>query len=201
MSIIYTFVFKSALEAFLISTISSLLVSFIFLWFVLHKLRPIIKISSHVCRRPEKYDNNGIEDNRNKYSFKIVNKSIYDTFDINVELLLLTPINHTGAKSNLASRHLSVRTSNMTHISRFRRKDSHLDPFKRFAILIHTNEDLDNFLKVQNSFVQIRITARHGLSGLAKTFEQHFSDPSVIKIDHKFEHGENCETMPFNKSI
>ena len=198
---LYSFVLSNIIESLIIGIISSLIVSILFLWFILHKLRPVVQISNFICHSLEDYEINGINKVRNKYTFKLVNKSVYDTFDIILELLLLTPINHTGANSNLKSKTLSLRTSNMTHMSRFRKKNSKSDPFKKFAILIHTNEELEDFLKVPESFIQLRITARHGLSGLAKTFEQHFPDPSVIIKWHKFQHGEFCGTIPFNKTI
>lgn len=201
MLLLYTFDIPKIIESFVVGFFSSLLVSGIFLWLILHKLRPNIIISPFLCKSLEKYDDNGTVKTRNKYTLKIVNKSIYDCFDINIELLLLSPTNHLGANSNLISRHLKVRTSNMTHISRFRKTPDKKDPFMKFAILIHTSEDLEPLLTVPQSFVQLKITARHGLSGLAKTFEQHFPDPTVIKEAHKFGSGLNCQTVPFNKSI
>ena len=197
----YIFDFSRVLESFIVGFFSSLCVSILFLWFILHKLRPMIKIGNFICKSDERHTDNGVAKIRDKYTFKIVNMSIYDCFDINIELLLLSPLNHLGANSNLQSKHLKIRTSNMTHISRFRNKNSKKDPFKRFAILIHTNEDLGDLLQVSQSFIQLKITARHGLSGLAKTFEQQFAEPSVIKSAHKFGHGENCDTMAFNKTI
>jgi hypothetical protein len=70
-----------------------------------------------------------------------------------------------------------------------------------FAILIHTNEQWEPLLEATSSVVQLKITARHGLSGLAQTFEERFSKVMSIKANHKFKHGTDTGTVPQNQTI
>jgi hypothetical protein len=198
----YTFDWPRIIESLIVGIIGSLLVSVGFLWFILNKLRPKIIISPAICLSTESYiDEAGNGKQRNKYTFKIVNQSKYEAYDIIIELFVMQPINHIGANSNLKSKRLAIRTSNMTSINRFRSKNNKQDPFSMFAILIHTNEQLEPLLAAENSFVQLKITARHGLSGLAQTFEERFPNETCIKTNHKFKHGADTGTVPQNQTI
>ncbi len=181
----------------IVNIMSGLIVSFVFLFTLLKCFRPKFIISNLICQSIENRDGKEMP----KYSFKLVNKSIYHAFDAKVELFLMQPLQHIGASQNLLLKSLPIRTSNANHIKRYRKKYHQKDPFALFAILVHTNEDIGKMLKEKNSYIELKITVRHGLTGLADTFTQHFGDINVIKQNEKFNFGKDIETMPVNKTI
>jgi hypothetical protein len=154
--------------------ICSLAASFLFIFFLLYFLKPKFVIYPNICLRD------------NKYWFKIVNKSIYHAFDVKIELTIMTPLNHSGAKNNLNIIPVTLRTSNLTSINRNRKKHHNKDPFSLYAFTLFTEHDLDTPLTDQQSYLELRITARHGLSGLADRFVQQFPNQDVLFKGHNF---------------
>lgn len=75
------------------------------------------------------------------------------------------------------------------------------DPFALYANLIHTDENLLSLLEAPESFLELKVTVRHGLTGLADTFVGTFAHQDCIKNGCKFQFGKNLETIPFNKTV
>lgn len=186
----------------LLNLVCGIIVSLVFLWFLLRWLRPQIKISDQICCTTESVKNEqGQEIEIPKYTFKVVNCSIFHAFDVKIELYALRPIPLVGANSNLKLIKLKLRTSDRTHITRFRKKHHQKDPFALFAFLLHTNDDLDKYLAENETYIELRITLRHGLTGLADTFTQQFSTQDVIKKGYKFNFGAKFDAIPKNRAI
>jgi hypothetical protein len=185
------------LQAFVINLLSGLIGSFIFIFLLLTFLRPKLSVSPYICLRMEGIN----ESEREKYSFKILNRSIYHAFDVSIELFLMEPITHMGGNNNLKMKSLSIRTSNVTSIVRFRRKHYKKDPFALYAYVCHTNEPLTKYLSSENSYIEIRVTARHGLTGLSDLVIKSFGNNDVIMKSHKFAFGNSLKTVPINLTI
>jgi hypothetical protein len=188
---------NEALTSLAIGLFGSLLASFIFILLLLKYYRPKLFLSNLICQKLEETPGG----TRDKFSFKILNKSIYHGYDIHIELFLMTPINHLGANTNLMMKRLEIRTSSMTSIGRFRKNHHDKDPFALYAYLIHTNEPLNQFLTDPNSFVQLRVTGKHGLTGLSDVVIQSYGNADVIKYNSKFAFGDKLDTMAINLTI
>ncbi|MCW3093507.1 MAG: hypothetical protein JWP81_4576 [Ferruginibacter sp.] len=175
-------------ELFLIHTIIGFIVAFIFLLLLLRFFRPLIELSSFICK------------NGDKYIFKIVNKSIYHAFDCKFELFLMEPIHHTGGHTNIKITPISLKISNLTFLPRNRVKDHENDPYSQFAHTFFTEEDLAPSLSANGTYLELHINARHGLTGLSHTFKQRFKNEAIIKENSKFCFGNNLGTMSINEA-
>ena len=180
---------NEVIGAALIHLLAGTFVAFMFLYLALLLLRPKLLISPYICKRG------------NKYWFKIVNKSMYHAFDVKIELFRMVPINHSGGRSNVDIHAVKLHTSDWTSINRFRRKYSEEDPFSLFAQTIFTEEDLEVPLRENGSYLELQLTARHGLTGLADRFIMQFPNETIIKTGDKFCFGENLGTQPENQSF
>ncbi|HEV9036552.1 MAG TPA: hypothetical protein VGQ51_08030 [Puia sp.] len=177
------------LAAVIIHILAGTLVAFLFLYLVLVFMRPKLMISKYICKRGD------------MYLFKIVNTSRYHAFDVKIEMFKMVPVSHTGGRSNVSIHHIKMHTSEWTSINRVRRKFSDKDPFCLFAQVIFTEVDIETPLFENGTFLEMRLTARHGLTGFADRFVQQFVNESVLKVGHKFCFGVDLGTMPENQAF
>ena len=132
----------------------------------------------------------------------MVNKSIYHAFECKIELFAMEPIHHTGAKSNVVIKPIVLRTSNLTILPRNRKTyNATKDPFSLFAHTFFTEEDITPLLSNGNSYLELPVTGRHGLTGLADTFIIQYANETVIKENHKFDFGNKLDTISVNQSV
>ena len=113
----------------------------------------------------------------------------------------MMPLSLVGSQQNVIMKTVSIRTSKLKSLPRFRKKPHKDDPFNLFAIHIHTNEDIEKMLSQPHGYVELRLTVRHGLSTLAKTFTQQYGDTDVIRKNMKFEYAGGTGVMNVNKTI
>ena len=178
---------REIIGAILIHLLAGTLVAFVFLYLVLVFLRPKIAISPYICYRDS------------SFWFKIVNMSMYHAFDIKIELFKMVPLIHSAGNSNVDIYNTKLKTSDWTSINRYRRKHSEKDPFSLFAQLIFTQSEIEQYLSEPGTYLELQITARHGLTGLADRFTQQFPSETVIKKGHKFCFGSKLGTMNANQ--
>lgn len=176
-------------QCLIVSIISSFVSSLFFLFFLLRFLRPSFKISKFICYNEE------------RFYFKLVNLSIYNAFDANIELFLMEPFHHTGGNSNVKISPIPLLTNNVTIVNRNRKKINQYDQYALFALLVSTKEPIQEKIAKAGSYIELRLTVRHGLTGLADTFTQQYANGDVIKDGHKFCFANDLNTMPINKSI
>ena len=176
-------------QEFIVAIVAGIVVSFSFLLILLKFMRPKFKISKYICA------------NDNEYLFKIINNSIYHAFDVQIELFEMEPYAHTRGSVNVNIRPISLETKNITSIPRFHKKTRSDDPYNLFALLILTKQDLKTFMAKKGSYIEMRVTVRHGLTGLASTIVQQFDDNDVIREGHKFCYGDQEETIPSNHLV
>ena len=179
---------KEMRQSFLINSFSGIFVSFIFILLLLRFFRPKFEISPYICHRD------------GKYYFKVVNKSIYHAFDVTIELFAMTPYLQTESFPSVTMGSVPLQYGNVSTINRFRRNNHTKDPYSLFAINIATEFDVESKISEEKVFFEIRLTARHGLTGLADRFIQRFPNEEVIKENHKFCYGDDLGTMPKNRS-
>ncbi len=126
---------------------------------------------------------------------------MHHAFDTHIELRLMKPVLHVGNHSNVNVVSLPFKAANMKHIPRYRKKHEKKDPFALYANLIHTEEDILTLLSSPDSFLELKVTVRHGLTGLADTFVGTFSEQDCIKNGCKFDFGKKINAIPYNKTV
>ena len=164
------------LISFVIGFIGSLLASVIFLFFILQYLRPTIKISDYIAY---------FEDLNNKdeyrYYFKFVNWSIHSAFDVRVRVCELIRWPAENGKLHEQRKDLSLRTSFLAHVPKFKKTNSESHNLATHAVVITCLDDLKPILKDRNKCIEIQIILRHGLTGLGKVFKHEYSESSKVK--------------------
>ena len=158
---------------FFLGALSSLLASFVFLLFILFFLRPSIKIGNCIVKETD-------EDGEPCYRLKFYNTSIFSAYDAAISLVALEerPAEPTG-------KHIFFHDIVLT-------KDEFNVIFKWLPMFlirnyahnctqVKTREDLGEILKHPTKSIQIKITLRHGLTGLSKTFVKNYNTTAVLE--------------------
>ena len=161
----------------LIASITGIIVSFVFLRFILFFLRPKITISSEIAIEQ---DNDG----EDWYWFKIVNHSRYEGFELkfSAESLSYEPATD-GCHHLRHDRRIELNRSVFNSIPKYisnkaikKRKSSAPHCFQ-----VRTKENIANILKNKKQSIILHVSLKHGLSGIPRSFEQSFTHQSIVK--------------------
>jgi hypothetical protein len=160
--------------------------SFIFLFTVLIFCKPKIRICNFICRvdrvRSESY-----------YAFKFVNLSVFAAHEINVELHQSRRIPMGEGKFNTTYERKSLVNGSISHVmarsAKWRRKQNN-----PHCIIVRTHENLREILEDDFNCLILRVSLKHGLTGLLKVFEQEYGNEEDIKVG-KFKPGTRFETI------
>lgn len=171
---------------FLFNSTCSLVASFVFLFVVLKWLKPRIRIADFICKTPETGDSN-------VYVFKFKNNSFIDAFDVKVELFEIErhimgngTYNKNNKKLTLFHDYISL----MPGRSIIKKSDGmHND-----CITVRTIENIEEILSVSTKGIALRISLKHGLTGLTNVLEQEFGSKESIKSG-KFKSGREFATL------
>lgn len=155
--------------------------SFIFLFLVLLLFKPKIRISPFVCK------GKFIEDDPTNYYFiKLINISIFSAYDVKMELLQVDRYPTGNGQMNCRFTNLSLVLDNISHFSGYRpswwRRDA------PYAIRVRTKANLEAILTNDYKSVMIKVSLRHGLTGLVKVYSKEYTDINQIK-NVKFGYG------------
>lgn len=151
-----------------------------FLFVILVLLRPSFSISSEIAKYIDPVQEVPC------YAVKIVNKSLFQAFDISAQMSSLSyfPAQPSGTDKTLLP--VALTLPNIPHLpNRFNKENDHAVWFRTFA-------DIETILKNPSSSIQIKVTMRHGLTGLSKIKFVNYSTPTLIKMGH-FESGNNLK--------
>lgn len=166
----------SITQTIFLGAVGSIIASFIFLFTVLLLFKPKIKIAEIICKSDKQIK----EDPTLFYFFKIINKSVFSTFDVRVELNIIekypTPPSGMMNKRTLP---LELVWSYVSHIPEFRPKWCRKEA--AHCMRFRTKVNLDDIMLNPFNSVQLQVTCKHGLTGLVKVFYQDFADVSLIK--------------------
>ncbi len=144
-----------------------------FLFVVLIFFKPLIEISPFICKPIP------LEGEDQYYQIKIINKSWFNAYDVEVELHLLEKYS-TPPKGmmNVKYEMLNMKYDHIFYLPAFRykwmRKES------SYAMRLKVISNLDELLPPPGNSIQIQISLKHGLTGLTKVFMQEYSDISQI---------------------
>ena len=178
------------MHSILISILTSLVSSFIFLFLVLLILRPRISISPVICKGRLN------QEDKNEYFFiKIVNHSLFSAFDVKCELIKVDTYNAENGKVHTRNLPINLVTGNIQHIPSFR--PDFIRKGAPYAIRIRSEENLNSILNNDYKSIVIKVFLRHGLSGLAKVVTKEYTDISQI-VNGRFKFGKSFEVIKNN---
>jgi hypothetical protein len=170
---------------FVLQVAYNLIASFVFLFTILFFLRPSIKIADKIASHRD-------ENNQPCFRIKFYNTSLYSGYDVIINLRELEEIPAHPKGKDIYVRNVDLTTPQFPYIPRWLPK-VFLKVHAHHCIQVKTFENLQSILAQPNKSLQIRITLRHGLSGLSKNFVKDFQKPKAI-IDGEYEFG-NCLTI------
>lgn len=158
-----------------IEIVVGLLVSFLFLRYILYYLRPRIQISPQIAYNDE--------DGVRTYWFKIVNHSRYEGFDLefNVEVITMEAAGQNGFNLKIVQ-HVELNKKEFSSIAGFQ-SNKQIKKRKTTAphcFQVRTIENLHQILNDHGNFIRLHVSLKHGLSGISKSFEQQYAYNSPI---------------------
>lgn len=148
--------------------VASLLAS-VALFLRLYKLRPNIKISPEIARTPMR--------DETAFRIKLVNKSRFAAVDLGIAVYRKKTRNVTGGQV-FGTKQLSTRHASVPVLAAFDRRDKDA----QYALRIRIIDDVDKeWADDEVEFLQIRVVARHGLSGAFGEFHKEYMKRTAIK--------------------
>jgi len=161
----------------LIAALTGIIVSFIFLRFILYFLRPRIVISPEVAIE---VDGAGIH----TFWFKAVNHSKWEGFELNfsAEVISYEPAQN-GCYHLKHSSIVPLVKGSFSMIPRYQsdRKIRKQRTSAPHCFQVRTMENISHIVQDKNHFVVLHVSCKHGLSGIFKSFDQEFTHQSTIK--------------------
>lgn len=172
--------FDYSINSVLFSIAMKVLSSFIFIFLLLYLMRPKIKISPYICNTKMK------PENQYYYVFKIVNMSLFYTFDVNISLDKKVPytVNH-GKKINYRIQKIEKSSDYKNHLPRLKRKIGYGD----HAYLIRTKHNIKSDIQNPDIVIQLTVSSKHGLTNLTRVVTHEFLSSDVIIKDKEFKFG------------
>lgn len=168
------FSISMSLGDFILSIVSSVIASTIFIFLILHYLRPKIEISTEIATN-NMFSDLGVP----IYFFKIINRSIFTAYDLSLELMSQEQY---PVKNGMNSRftEIPLRRKNLSYVPRYKwfwkKKE-----YGEFAILASSTQNIKEILADPHKSLRLQVTLRHGLTGLSKVFHMNYANASVIK--------------------
>lgn len=157
--------------------------SFVFIFSLLYILRPSILIAGNICKEKSTINN----EERDCFIFKIVNLSFFEGYDMRVELIKSVLYGKEKERHTRITP-LSLLQNNISVVSPYRKKDDKANYAMRFRSI----EDLHGILNdSREPIVKLRVTLKHGVSGLSNVFTQEFV-ANDLKTSGTFGWGMNC---------
>jgi len=171
---------------FTIELIGGIIGAFIFLFIVLIFMKPKVKIADFLCR----INPNG---GASFYMFKFVNISFFDAHEIKVELYKIRRIPMGGGDFNNEYKQLTLVNGNISQIPGrlFFWQSNKANPH---CVTVRSTEDINTILSDDANGISLRVSLKHGLTGLSNVFEQEYGDVQSIKTA-KFKPGTKFGTI------
>ena len=168
-------------EQIFYSILCSIIASFIFLFLVLFFFKPKVRISPYICKGKFVDD-----DSTDYYFIKLVNVSLFSAYDISIELLEVDRYPTSNGQMNNRFRPLRLVLNHVSHIPGYR--PSWMRKNAPYAIRVRSAEDLSDILRNDYKSVMVKVSLRHGLTGLVKVHSKEYTDSDQIK-NGKFGYG------------
>ena len=166
---------------FLLGFSASLLSTIVFAFLLFMNLKPKIKISKAIA-----YQNDG---NKKIYKIKFYNASIFKAFDVRFELLSCSTYEATKNTEGVNVLNSRIILANNEFLFISKHASSKNAKYADNCVLVSVKEaDLLEIISKENSYLEFRITLKHGFSNLSGTFRQKYRTKDCIE-NGKFEFG------------
>lgn len=173
----------------LINIVCNIIASLAFLFIVLYTLRPKVEISEYICKQINDYETSP----QFIYVFKIINKSRFSAFDIQLELFKLEQYRVTAKGINNRINLVPLVVNHIKHIPPFASTaHCHKSSFASHALVFRTNVTLEHILNKERETLQLQVTLRHGLTGLSRVYQKDYIKINAIKTG-QFKFGNSLE--------
>lgn len=163
----------------------AIVASLIFLFIVLLLFKPKIKICPFLCH----VNNNGDP----FYQFKFVNHSFFSAHDVKVELSTIRRIPMGGGNYNNEYKDLTLVNGMISHIPG-RRIFWVKNMANPHCITVRSYDHINAILADDLNGITLKVSLKHGLTGLSKVFEQEYANEQDI-MNGKFKPGTKFETL------
>lgn len=152
----------------------NILSSFIFIFALLYLLKPKIHIVPLIANQDSPFDGS----DENVHVFKIINKSLFGAYDVEVRANYYTLQQGENGILNKLFNKIELRTNKINYIKPKKLlKKNYGDHCAQFF----TRDDLSHQVKNNSKYVQLQVTARHSLTGLSNIVTCDFVNHTYIK--------------------
>lgn len=134
----------------------------------LYSLRPRVEISHEVSEQ--------LGEAAASFGFKMVNKTPYPIFDVEIILELITPKSVPGGQI-LSTRKLELTNGRFFIVQKFDKADKEA----KFAFRVKTMEDIRRLWTKDSQYLRISVVSRHALSGFYGVFQHSYFTRGDIK--------------------
>ncbi len=148
------------------SVVVNIISSFIFIFTLLYLLKPKIHIVPLIAKQDNPFDNT----QDMVHAFKIVNRSIFGAYDVEVRANYYTITQGENGIVDKLFKKIELKTNKINYIKPNKLfKKNYGDHCAQFF----TIEDLSHEVRNNSKYIQFQVTARHSLTGLSniKTFD------------------------------
>lgn len=159
----------------IISIVTGVISSYLFLMYFLNRKRVKIEISSHISKMNFEGQTN--------YFFKFINKTNSEIFDIRIEPTFYKQVGGVGGM-NIQGKDIVLKDNFISYIPCKKRNDLN----SLHAMRVRTVEDLESNWNDTSSYIRLTVIAKHSLSGFTDIFVKDFYSKDVITTK-KFKSG------------
>jgi hypothetical protein len=163
----------------IISIITGVISSYLFLMYFLNRKRVKIEISSHISKV--------IFEGQTNYFFKFINKTNSEIFDIRIEPTFYKQVGGVGGM-NIQGKDIVLKDNFISYIPCRKRSDTN----SLHAMRVRTTEDIETNWSDTSSYIRLTVIAKHSLSGFTDIFVKDFYSKDVITTK-KFRSGDNLD--------
>lgn len=168
---------------FIVTIITGVISSFLFIYLLLWILRPKFIIADKICYKKDKAGNRF-------FFFKIVNKSIFSLYNVEIKLHERVPYIVDSARVNHQMNLITLSTEKIYCIPRFRSEKG----YGEHAILIRTFDDISENINQKNLDYQLTVSGKHGLSNITRVIFKRFSNKKCLH-DGEFKFGSKTDVI------
>ena len=170
---------------YLFSIICNLIAAALFTGLLYTLLRPNLKLSKQILRR----QNYNYGDTL--FSFKIVNRSLFEAYNLSFELYVRKQSLHDSEHYNVVINDLKLVTKELKLMKPY--KPFNRSKFAEYAIIINTNEDLQALLQNDDTSIELVVHSTHGLTAFSKVFRQEYYGENSIANKRGFKYGKSVD--------
>jgi len=162
-------------SSFLFNVLCSIIASTVFIFILLIFLKPSIDIVPLISKGDSPFDST----NEIVYGFKIINKSLFSLYDINIKA---TYFELEQSDNN----HVDIIMKDCIHFNRpnlifLEKFIPYYKNYDKNCFQIFTYDNIEDKLSDRKTSLKFQVYARHGLSGLSKFVTHNFCNTTEIK--------------------